>query len=91
MKVFATFSNDIALKDTSVAIANSKIVKEVVNFVLNLVHTTMKYLVPFGLLFWLVFFTNSHVLATSPLCVNDTGVPGPCPEGVDQDSKQGEI
>ena len=32
MKVFATFFNDIAVKDTSVAIANSKIVREVFEF-----------------------------------------------------------
>ena len=91
---------------TLTSVAHSKIVRELFEniselsqklflpkekFVWNLVHITMKYIVPIGLLFWLAMITNSYVLATPSMCVNDNGIPGPCPEGTNQESKQGEL
>ena len=44
---------------------------------------------PLGLLMWLAFITNTFTMAAP--CMNEGGVPRPCPDGTNNNSKQGQL
>ena len=46
---------------------------------------------PLGLLMWVAFITNTFAMAAPNICMNESGVPGPCPEGTNNNSKQGQL